>query len=70
MRGSVRRVNGTMVTPVTDEVVALFHPRREHWHDHFQLNPDGSIKGKTATERVTVTLLDFNHPSASAFERR
>lgn len=50
------------IDPITDDVIALFHPRREQWNDHFQLAPDGTIAGKTATGRVTVLLLDFNHP--------
>jgi hypothetical protein len=54
------------VDPVTDEVVPLFHPRRDHWHDHFQIQPNGEIEAKTATGRVTVKLLDFNNPERIA----
>jgi hypothetical protein len=50
------------IDPDSDDVVTLFHPRRERWSDHFQLDPDGTIEGKTATGRATVNLLDFNHP--------
>jgi hypothetical protein len=50
------------VDPITDEVVPLFHPRRDVWSDHFQLTADGKIEGKTAQGRVTVNLLDFNNP--------
>lgn len=50
------------VDPITDEVVPLFHPRRDIWSDHFQFTPDGKIEGKTAQGRVTVRLLDFNNP--------
>ncbi len=49
------------VDPVTDEVVALFHPRRDVWNAHFQLVDNGQIEGKTAKGRVTVRLLDFNN---------
>src|SRR5262249_3428696 len=54
------------IDPVTDEVVPLFHPRREKWPDHFQLVPDGHIEGITAKGRVTVRLLDFNNPERLA----
>ena len=50
------------VDPVTDEVVPLFHPRRDIWRDHFQLTSDGKIEGKTPQGRVTAKLLDFNNP--------
>jgi len=47
------------IDPVSDEVVPLFHPSRDTWASHFQL--DGSIvKPVTATGRVTVNLLRIN----------
>jgi 5-methylcytosine-specific restriction endonuclease McrA len=54
------------VDPITDEVVPLFHPRRDTWQDHFQIRANGEIEGKTATGRVTVRLLDFNNPERVA----
>src|SRR5258708_25643650 len=50
------------VDPVTDEVVPLFHPRRDLWDDHFRLADSGYIEGITAKGRVTAKLLDFNNP--------
>ncbi len=41
-------------------IVALFHPRQQRWHTHFQLQDDGRIEGRTAVGRATVRLLDFN----------
>ncbi|MEO8393337.1 MAG: HNH endonuclease signature motif containing protein [Chloroflexota bacterium] len=49
------------VDPVTDEVIPLFHPRRDTWNDNFQIMANGSIEGKTAKGRVIVKLLDFNN---------
>jgi 5-methylcytosine-specific restriction endonuclease McrA len=49
------------VDPVTDEVVSLFHPRRDTWKEHFRLAEAGQIEGLTAKGRVTVKLLDFNN---------
>jgi hypothetical protein len=45
--------------PQTREPVLLFHPRRDHWEDHFQL--DGiRIGGLTPTGRATARLLQMN----------
>lgn len=41
-------------------ILALFHPRKQHWHEHFQLQEDGRIVGTTPEGRATVRLLDFN----------
>jgi HNH endonuclease len=41
-------------------IVALFHPRKQRWHAHFQLQEDGRIEGVTPVGRATVRLLDFN----------
>ena len=49
------------IDPDTGEIVALFHPRRDRWSDHFGLE-DGHIKPLTAVGRVTVRLLQLNRP--------
>ena len=41
-------------------IVALFHPRKQRWHTHFQLREDGRIEGVTSEGRATARLLDFN----------
>jgi 5-methylcytosine-specific restriction endonuclease McrA len=41
-------------------IVALFHPRKQRWHTHFQLREDGRIEGVTREGRATARLLDFN----------
>ena len=41
-------------------IVALFHPRKQRWLEHFQLQEDGRIVGMTSEGRATVRLLDFN----------
>jgi hypothetical protein len=47
--------------PETDEVVLLYHPRRDTWSDHFEL--DGArIVPKTAIGRVTEFVLKLNAP--------
>jgi hypothetical protein len=43
-----------------NNLVALFHPRQQHWHDNFQLHDDGYIFGTSPAGRATARLLDFN----------
>ena len=51
----------------TGEVVPLFNPRRQAWHDHFAWSDDGtSIGGLTPIGRATVELLKVNRPLAVA----
>ena len=50
------------IDPVTGQIVPLFHPRRDHWEDHFTRR-GGMIIGQTETGRATVTVLDMNHPA-------
>ena len=50
------------IDPLTGSVVALFHPRRERWTDHFTHN-GGEIVGRTEIGRATITVLDMNHPA-------
>jgi hypothetical protein len=45
--------------PLTGEVTALFHPRKDKWTDHFRLN-GAIIEPLTAQGRVTVHLLQMN----------
>lgn len=47
------------IDPLTGDLVALFHPRRDRWSEHFFL--DGAIiKPRTPQGRVTVFLLHLN----------
>jgi hypothetical protein len=53
------------IDAITEELVSLFHPRRDRWQDHFDLN--GSlIEGLTPSGRVTVALLQVNTPDRIA----
>lgn len=45
--------------PETGQLVALFHPRRDPWADHFELQ-GAEIAGRTTTGRATVRLLQMN----------
>jgi 5-methylcytosine-specific restriction endonuclease McrA len=48
------------IDPVSHDVVALFHPRRERWDDHFVMR-EARVDGLTATGRATVHLLAMNN---------
>lgn len=48
--------------PATGQTVALFHPRRDRWDDHFAWSDDFSlILGLTPTGRATIARLHTNH---------
>lgn len=51
--------NLTGIDPETNEVTALFHPRRQEWSIHFAWD-DVYIVGLTAIGRTTVRVLDMN----------
>ena len=42
-------------------MVALFHPRRDSWEDHFEWS-GALMVGRTPVGRATVELLAINHP--------
>lgn len=47
--------------PHTGASVPLFHPRRQHWHEHFAWNDDETlILGLTPTGRATIAALELN----------
>jgi hypothetical protein len=47
--------------PVTGEIVQLFDPRRQMWHEHFHWSDAGDgIIGLTAIGRATVVALQLN----------
>ena len=51
--------NLTGIDPVTDEVVPLFHPRRDRWVDYFAFQ-DAHIEGLSASGRATIEVLAMN----------
>lgn len=48
--------------PVNEEIVPLFHPRRQVWDEHFVLN-DARIEGITQIGQATSRLLKLNAPN-------
>lgn len=50
--------------------VALFHPNRACWREHFEWIEGGTIiQGRTPTGRATVQALCMNHPEMVATRR-
>ncbi|MCB8944649.1 MAG: HNH endonuclease [Ardenticatenaceae bacterium] len=47
--------------PQTGEMVPLFNPRYQIWHDHFRWHENGTIMvGLTAVGRATIEALSLN----------
>ncbi len=54
------------IDPLTNQLAALFHPRRQRWDRHFAW--DGPlILGLTRTGRATIQTLAVNDPDSVAF---
>jgi hypothetical protein len=50
--------------PSSGEVVRLFNPRHQDWHEHFRRSDDGClIIGLAAIGRATVAALYLNRPT-------
>jgi hypothetical protein len=47
------------IDPQTQQLTPFFHPRRQEWSDHFQLE-GGIIVPLTPEGRVTAKILQFN----------
>ena len=58
LRKEARR---SAIEPNTNRRVALFHPRRQRWQDHFGWE-GFRIIGLTPTGRATVAALQMNRP--------
>ena len=53
----------TATDPHTQQDVALFHPHRDDWKDHFAWNDETTeITALTATARATIAALRMNRP--------
>jgi hypothetical protein len=54
------------VDPVTGQLIALFHPRRQRWQRHFAWEGP-QIVGRTLVGRATIQVLGMNDPDFVAF---
>jgi hypothetical protein len=53
------------IDPATGSFSGLYNPRKHKWREHFRLN-DAEIEPLTPEGRVTVFILQFNHPERVA----
>lgn len=59
-----------MVDPTTGAEAPLFHPKLDHWFEHFAWSEDGArILGLTPTGRATVEALKINRPQMLELRR-
>jgi HNH endonuclease len=54
------------IDPVTNTLVALYHPRRQRWERHFIWNGPILVV-RTRIARATIRVLAINDPDAVAF---
>ena len=47
------------IDPETNEITPLYHPRRDRWREHFQLNST-ELTALTSRARTTIRLLQLN----------
>ena len=57
------------IDSVTDEVVLLFHPRRQKWKRHFRWSGP-KLVGLAKTGRAPIAVLNINHPQRIKLRRR
>lgn len=59
------------IDPLTEDVIALFHPRQQKWTEHFAWNQDDKalITGLTACGRASIAALGINDPIPLQFRR-
>jgi len=55
-----------IVLPDTGELIALFHPRRQSWAEHFVWQ-GAVLAAKTSVGRATIDMLKINLPERVAF---
>src|SRR5215213_8301785 len=53
----------------TNLLTPFYNPRTQVWSDHFDLQADGLLIGKTPIGRVTVQILGMNHPKLVELRR-
>lgn len=56
-----KHIKTSHTDPETQQEVALFHPRRQRWSEHFSWNDDFTqMIGKTPCGRATIEALQLN----------
>ena len=55
--------------PVTGAATFLFNPRTQTWKDHFEVNPDATLTGKTPEGRVTIDVMRMNEDPQAQYRQ-
>ena len=65
---SAKRTDVAGIDPETEQVVRLFHPRRDSWVEHFEWS-GATLVGLTAIGRTTIEVLEINLPHRIALRK-
>ena len=57
---SFKGSNIAAADPQTGEATFLYNPRTQIWDEHFQINDDASLTGKTPQGRTTIEVMRIN----------
>jgi hypothetical protein len=55
--------------PETGELAPFYNPRTQNWDEHFKMDTDALIQGRTPIGRVTINILQMNRPRQLEFRR-
>lgn len=66
---SYKGPNMAAADPATGKAELLFNPRTQNWDDHFQINADATLTGKTPEGRVTIDVLRINEEPRVQYRR-
>ena len=61
--GPCNRFKGANVAaldPISDQPTRLYNPRQQTWSDHFSVNADATLSGRTPEGRATIVVLRLN----------
>ena len=56
------------IDPMSQQIVPLFHPRCEDWHEHFRW-AGPALVGLSPSARATIAVLRVNHPELVAIRQ-
>ena len=52
--------NVAALDPLTRDATRLYDPRQQKWDDHFEINSDATLTGRTPEGRATIHVLRIN----------
>jgi hypothetical protein len=55
--------------PFTGAATFLFNPRSQIWDDHFEINQDATLTGKTPEGRATINVMRMNDEAQVQYRR-